>query len=55
MEISLLRELQNKVKYECDICHKQKLLEYVMMDNKGNTFSVCRECKDSVLEDNELN
>ncbi|HAM53111.1 MAG TPA: hypothetical protein DCP92_21335 [Nitrospiraceae bacterium] len=45
-KILFLKELQNKVRDECDVCHKNKLLEYLAMDEKNNMFTVCKECSE---------
>ncbi len=43
-KILFLWELQSKVRNECDICHENKLLEYLAMDEKSNMCAVCNEC-----------
>ncbi len=45
-KILFLRELQNKVRDDCDVCHKNKLLEYLAMDGENNMFTVCKECSE---------
>ena len=45
-KILFLRELQNKVRYDCDVCHNNKLLEYLAMDEKNSMLTVCKECSE---------
>jgi formate dehydrogenase maturation protein FdhE len=45
-KILFLRELQNKVREDCDVCHKNKSLEYLAMDEKDSMFTVCKECSE---------
>jgi NAD-dependent SIR2 family protein deacetylase len=47
-KILFLGELQSKVGYDCDECHKNKLLEYLAMDEKNNLLTVCKECGESL-------
>jgi formate dehydrogenase maturation protein FdhE len=43
-EILFLRELENIIRNDCDVCHKNKLLEYLAMNENNNMFTVCKEC-----------
>jgi NAD-dependent SIR2 family protein deacetylase len=47
-KVLFLGELQNKVRYDCDVCHKNKLLEYLAMDENNSMFTVCKECSDNL-------
>jgi len=49
MEISLITKLMNKIRYDCDACNEHKLLEYLVIDVKGNMYSICKECRDALL------
>lgn len=49
MGISFIRELENKIKYECSICYDSKILKYLIMDDKGNMSSICEECMDNMI------
>ena len=51
MEISLTKELINKLKNECDICRTYKLVEYLVTDVKGNMFSICKKCRNDLLRE----
>jgi hypothetical protein len=50
MKISFIHALQNKVLHRCGICHEDKLLEYIVIDEKDNFFGICRECRDNAIE-----
>lgn len=43
-KILFLRGLQNEVFDECDACNKNKLLEYLAMDENNTMFTLCKEC-----------
>ena len=49
MEISFMRELENKIMHECSICNEYKVLSYLIMDEKGYMLNVCEECRDKLL------
>jgi hypothetical protein len=50
VKISFLKELQSKVKNECDACHEYTSLEYLVMDDKGTMFNVCKQCGAHLLK-----
>lgn len=49
-EISFITELKIQVKHECPVCHEYKLNEYLVMDDQGDMFSVCKECGAHLLK-----
>ncbi len=51
MKISFIRELQAKIRSDCDICGKHRLLEYLVMNEKNEMFSICLKCKEDLLKD----
>jgi predicted SprT family Zn-dependent metalloprotease len=50
-----VRALGNKVNYYCDLCHKHKLLEYLVTDANGEMFSICKNCMDNLLPEQNQN
>jgi hypothetical protein len=42
--ILCFRELICKVRDNCDLCHKYKLLEYLAMDEENAMLTICKEC-----------
>ncbi len=43
-QISFIRELQTTINDECDVCHKNKMLEYLAMDEDNDMFTICKDC-----------
>jgi hypothetical protein len=54
MERFFISELISKVNGECAICHRHKLLEYLVMDASGEMTNVCRVCRDGRLSETNL-
>ncbi len=46
-QMSFIGELQVTINDECDICHKNKVLEYLAMDEDNDMFTICKECCDN--------
>ncbi len=43
-QISFIGELQITINDECDVCHKNKVLEYLAMDEDNDMFTICKDC-----------
>ena len=53
MEKPFIGKLQNEVHCRCGTCYAIKVLRYIVMDCAGNILSICEECRDRILEDND--
>lgn len=42
--ISFVTELKTQIRHACADCHEYKLLVYLVMNNRGQMFGVCKEC-----------
>jgi transcription elongation factor Elf1 len=42
--ISFVTELKTQVKHTCADCDEYKLLVYLVMNDQGQMFGVCKEC-----------
>lgn len=41
---SFVTELKTQIRHTCADCHEYKLLVYLVMNNQGKMFGVCKEC-----------
>jgi hypothetical protein len=42
--VSFITELKTQVKHTCADCHEYTLLVYLVMNDRGQMFGVCKEC-----------
>jgi hypothetical protein len=42
--ISFVTKLKTQIRHACAECHENKLLVYLVMNDRGQMFGVCREC-----------
>jgi hypothetical protein len=42
--ISFVTELKTQIKHTCGECHENSLLVYLVMNDQGQMFGVCKEC-----------
>ncbi len=42
--ISFVTEFKTPMKHTCAECHEYKLLVYLVMNDQGQMFGVCKEC-----------
>ena len=52
MKISFITELQNKIRSDCDICGRETVLEYLVMDENAAMYAICRECSEDIVKHN---
>jgi len=50
MKISFVIRLLNRVHDECALCKEIKRLEYLAIDNQGNLYDICENCKKKMEE-----
>jgi hypothetical protein len=53
MEIPFIGKLEAQEVLECSIRDNSRLLKYVMMNGKGDTSSICEDCRDNILRARE--
>jgi len=46
-----IARLQVAAIHKCGICETVKTLNYVVMDDKCDTFGICEECKDKISKE----
>jgi transcription elongation factor Elf1 len=42
--VSFVTELKTQIKHTCADCHEYTLLVYLVMNDQGQMFGVCKEC-----------